>query len=132
MPRLSISEVARRAHLRPSTIRYYEKLGILPAPERVSGRRRYDKSVLYRLAVIQQARNAGFRLNEINALFFGFADGVRAEVRWGKLADRKLAELDALAARIMSMRELLKRLKAKCHCTTLEVCGKAMYEKGSR
>lgn len=130
MSHLSISDVARRVHLRPSTIRYYEKLGVLPQPERVSGQRRYDKTVLYRLAVIQQARQAGFRLDEIHALFFGFEGGVRAEVRWDRLADRKLAELDARAARIRSMRELLKKLKAKCHCSTLEICGKAMFEKG--
>ena len=130
MLRLSISDVAGRVRLRPSTIRYYEKLGILPAPERVSGRRRYDKTVLYRLAVIQQARRAGFRLDEIQTLFFGFAGGTRAEARWRKLADRKLAELEAHSEQIKNMRALLKRMKAKCHCSTLEVCGKAMFESG--
>lgn len=128
MPRLSISEVAHRVRLRPSTIRYYEKLGILPAPERISGQRRYDKTVLYRLAVVQRARQAGFRLDEIRSLFFGFEGGTRAEARWRKLADRKLAELDALSAEIKGMRALLKKMKAKCHCSTLEVCGKAMFE----
>lgn len=130
MSRLSISDVARQIGLRPSAIRYYEKLGILPKPERISGRRRYDPTVLYRLAVIQQAREAGFALHEIRALFFGFAEGTRAEARWRRLADRKLAELEALAAQIRSMRSLLKRLKANCHCETLEACGKAMLAKG--
>jgi MerR family redox-sensitive transcriptional activator SoxR len=127
---LSISEVARRASLRPSAIRYYEKAGILPKPERISGKRRYDRTVLYRLAVIQQAREAGFTLSEIRALFFLFPDGTRAETRWRRLADRKLAELNALATQIRSMRMLLKRMKANCHCKTLEVCGKAIFEKG--
>lgn len=130
MPRLSISEVAYCVRLRPSTIRYYEKLGILPAPERISGRRRYDKTVLYRLAVIQRARQAGFRLDEIRSLFFGFEGGTRAEARWRKLADRKLAELEVLSVEIKNMRALLKKMKAKCHCSTLEVCGKAMFEGG--
>jgi MerR family redox-sensitive transcriptional activator SoxR len=130
MSRLSISDVARQMRLRPSAIRYYEKLGILPAPERVSGRRRYDQTVLYRLAVVQQARHAGFTLDEIRALFFGFQDGTRAEARWHKLAHSKLAELNALAARINSVRSLLKRMKANCHCKTLEMCGKAILEKG--
>lgn len=128
MSRLSISEVAGRVRLRPSTIRYYEKLGILPAPERAGGRRRYDKTVLYRLAVIQQARRAGFRLDEIQTLFFGFEGGTRAEARWHKLADRKLEELEAHSEQIKSMSALLKKMKAKCHCSTLEVCGKAMFE----
>lgn len=116
--------------LRPSAIRYYEKLGLLPAPERVSGQRRYDKTVLYRLAVVQRARQAGFRLDEIRVLFFGFQGGTRAEARWRKLADRKLAELAKLAHEIQSMRALLKRLKTNCHCNTLETCGKAILEKG--
>ena len=125
---MSISDVAGRVRLRPSTIRYYEKMGILPAAERVGGQRRYDKTVLYRLAVIQQARRAGFRLDEIQTLFFGFAGGTRAEARWRKLADRKLAELEAHSEQIKNMSALLKKMKAKCHCSTLEVCGKAMFE----
>ena len=130
MSRLSISDVARQMRLRPSAIRYYEKLGILPKPERVSGKRCYDGTVLYRLAVIQQAREAGFRLPEIRALFFGFQERTRAEARWRRLADRKLGELDTLASQISNMRTMLKRMKVKCHCKTLEVCGKAILEKG--
>ena len=127
---LRISEVARQTRLRPSAIRYYEQLGILPQPERISGKRRYDRTVLYRLAVIQQAREAGFALQEIRALFFGFQEGTRAEARWRRLADRKLTELKALADQIKWMRTLLKRMKANCHCKTLEVCGKAIFENG--
>lgn len=130
MLRLTISEVARQAHLRPSAIRYYERLGILPAPERISGQRRYDRTVLYRLAVVQRARQAGFTLEEIRALFFGFKEGTRAEARWRKLADRKLAELDALAGQIAGIQNLLKRLKTDCHCKTLELCGKAILDNG--
>ena len=116
--------------MKPSAIRYYEKLGLLPKAERVSGRRRYDGTVLYRLAVIQRAQEAGFALDEIRVLFFGFQEGTRAEARWRRLADRKLAQLETLADQIRSMRNLLKRLKRKCHCKTLEACGKAILEKG--
>jgi len=127
---LTISEVSREVGLTSSAIRYYEQLGILPAAERVSGQRRYDRTVLYRLAVVQRARQAGFALDEIRTLFFGFQQGTRAEVRWRKLADNKLTELKAMADQINSMQALLKRMKAKCHCTTLEVCGKAIFERG--
>jgi MerR family redox-sensitive transcriptional activator SoxR len=130
MARLTISEVAHRMRLRPSAIRYYESLGLLPPPDRVSGQRRYDRTVLYRLAVIQQARRAGFRLDEIQLLFSGFRGGTRAEARWRRLADRKLRELNALTAQIRSMRVLLKRMHANCHCDTLEACGQAIFEKG--
>ena len=130
MPLLSISEIAGQVGLKPSAIRYYEQLGILPPPARISGQRRYDKTVLYRLAVVQRAREAGFALDEIRTLFFGFQEGIRAGDRWSKLADRKLAELNALAEQITSMQNLLRRLKTKCRCSTLEMCGKAILEKG--
>lgn len=130
MSQLTISEVARQVGLKSSAIRYYEKVGILPSPERTSGQRRYDRTVLYRLAVVQRARQAGFALDEIRALFFGFQDGTRAEARWRKLADRKLTELDTLAEQITSMQDLLKQMKAKCHCKTLEQCGKGILESG--
>ena len=83
MSQLTISQVARQVGLNPSAIRYYEHLGILPRAFRVSGQRRYDRSVLYRLAVVQRAREAGFALDEIKALFFGFAEGTRAFSRKG-------------------------------------------------
>jgi len=127
---LTISEVAREVGLKSSAIRYYEQLGILPPAERVSGQRRYDRTILYRLAVVQRARQAGFALDEIRTLFFGFQEGTRAQVRWRKLADNKLAELKAAADEIDSMQTLLKRMKAKCQCKTLEVCGKAIFECG--
>jgi len=57
---LSISEVAKQIGLRPSAIRYYEQIGVLPPAHRVSGQRRYDPTVLYRLAIIQRARQLGF------------------------------------------------------------------------
>ena len=65
-----ISQVAREAGLRPSAIRYYEQVRILPTPPRVSGQRRYDRSVLYRLAVVRRAQDMGFSLEEIRTLFY--------------------------------------------------------------
>ncbi len=130
MSRLTISEIASQVGLRPSAIRYYERLGILPPAERISGQRRYDRTVLYRLAVIQRARQVGFALEEIRTLFFGFKENTRAEVRWRRLADRKLQELNALEEQIVSMQALLKRMKVRCHCQTLEVCGKGILENG--
>jgi MerR family transcriptional regulator, redox-sensitive transcriptional activator SoxR len=96
MAQLTISQVARQIRLRPSAIRYYERIGLLPPAERLSGQRRYDPTVLYRLAIIQRARQLGFTLSEIRHLFFGFRDITRASERWRTLSQRKLAELDHL------------------------------------
>jgi MerR family transcriptional regulator, redox-sensitive transcriptional activator SoxR len=125
---LSISEVARQIGLRPSAIRYYEQIGILPLAHRVSGQRRYDVSALHRLVVIQRARQTGFTLTEIKQLFFGFRAGTLPSVRWEKLKKRKMVELDAMLQHIQTMRDLLEQ-QGKCRCAALEECGKRMFEK---
>ena len=70
---LAISDVARVFGLRTSAIRYYEQIGILPPPVRKNGQRRYEKSALFRLAVVQRAQESGFTLDEIRELFSDFA-----------------------------------------------------------
>ena len=56
MAQWSISEIGRKVGLRASAIRYYEQIGILEPARRVSGQRRYNETVLYRLAVVRRAR----------------------------------------------------------------------------
>ncbi|HEX5227775.1 MAG TPA: MerR family transcriptional regulator [Bryobacteraceae bacterium] len=128
MAQLTISEVGRRVGLRASAIRYYEEIGILAPARRMSGQRRYDETVLYRLAVVRRAQEAGFTLDEIRQLFFGFSSSVAVSVRWKKVATRKMAELDAKIAQIQSMRAVLKKLQVCCTCETVEHCGAAMLE----
>jgi MerR family redox-sensitive transcriptional activator SoxR len=128
MLQLTISQVALQTRLRPSAIRYYERIGLLPPAQRVSGQRRYDQRVLYRLAIIQRARQLGFALNEIRYLFFGFRDVTRASERWRTLSKRKLAELEHLMDGIKTVQALLKRLMAKCRCDTLDQCGKGIFQ----
>src|SRR5213080_3633848 len=60
MATISIGEVARRAGLQASAIRYYEKIGLLPKTQRISGQRRYEPNVLNYLEVIDVAKRAGF------------------------------------------------------------------------
>src|SRR6202044_458101 len=100
---------ARQVGLQPSAIRYYEQIGILPPAQRISGQRRYDTTVLYRLAVIQRAQLTGFTLDEVQQRFVGFGDVTRASERWQRLSKRKLAELDGLMDGIKTMRGLLKK-----------------------
>ena len=130
MPLLTISEVGRQVGLQASAIRYYEQIGILLPVQRVGGQRRYDTSVLHRLAVIQRARQTGFSLDEIRELFFGFKEAAPASQRWQKLSRRKLAELEALTVQIKTMRRLLQKMMDCCHCDTLDQCGKGIFRKG--
>lgn len=115
---LAIGEVAKRTGLRPSAVRYYERLGLLPPPVRDSGRRRYDDGVFVRLRVIAFARDCGFSLREIRQLFAGkpYSAAMRG------LASRKLDEMREAIARLETMRALL-RTALRCECLTLEQCG---------
>jgi MerR family transcriptional regulator, redox-sensitive transcriptional activator SoxR len=130
MAQLTISEVACQVGLQASAIRYYEQIGLVPPAERISGQRRYDATALYRLAVIQRARQLGFTLEEVRELFFGFRAVPRASERWRAMSTKKLAELDTLMKETKAMRRLLRKMMDRCHCETLDQCGKGIFQSG--
>lgn len=117
----TIGDISRQAGVPGSTLRYYETIGLLPAPRRVNGRRRYEASALQWLSIIGVAQRAGFTLGEIRELFLGFPAGTTPAARWETLARRKLAELDAQLARIHMMRRVLRE-GLRCGCPTMEQC----------
>lgn len=121
MQHLTIGEVARRARLNTSAIRYYERVGLLPTPERVNGQRRYDGDVLTQLAIVRMAQEAGFTIEEIRTLVSGFPEGTPATVRWREVATRKLPEVEAMIRRLHIMRQVLVESLA-CDCLTLDAC----------
>ncbi len=114
MATLTISEVAKQVGLRTSAIRYYEQIG-------------FDASVFYRLSIVQRAQQSGFTLEEIQQLFSGFVEGTPAPERWKELSTRKLAELAEKMSEIQFMQGLLREMLDKCHCDTLETCGKGIF-----
>jgi DNA-binding transcriptional MerR regulator len=120
-PKLAIGDVARAAGVSPSAIRYYERRGLLPDPERSSGRRCYDARILQLLRVIEVSKAAGFTLKETQHLLEGFEPRIPPSERWATLAEQKLHDLDALIARAEGMRALLRR-GMECGCLTLEDC----------
>src|SRR5918999_531345 len=66
---LSVGEVAERSGFAPSAVRYYDREGLISADRSSGGQRRFDRSVLRRLAFISAARHVGLSLEEIkNAL----------------------------------------------------------------
>ncbi len=98
---LTIGELARRAGVTASAVRYYEELGLLPAPARISGQRRYPESAARLVATILLYSDAGFTLAEQKALMATRADGPDDRRR---LMQRKLAELDEQIARAQAAR----------------------------
>jgi MerR family transcriptional regulator, redox-sensitive transcriptional activator SoxR len=120
-PELTIGEVARRAGVATSSIRYYESIGLLPQPERLHGQRRYRSDVLGRLAFIAVAQSAGFKLDEIKELVEGVdgGDGMGGQMR--SLSSRKLGEVEALLERTRAMKGWLEVAK-RCGCETPDEC----------
>ena len=127
MASLTISQVANRVGLRSSALRYYEQIGLIDAAERVSGQRRYDETVFYRLSIVQRAQQAGFTLHEIQELFTGFVEGTPAPERWKQLSTKKLEELATQLSQIQFMQSVLREMMDNCHCDTLETCGKGLF-----
>lgn len=104
----TIGEISRLADIPASTLRYYESIGLLPAPRRVSGQRRYPRSILQQLAVIQLAKEANFSLPEIHALMNQPGDPRTPSERWKDLASQKLAEVNTIIERVLELKQLLE------------------------
>jgi MerR family redox-sensitive transcriptional activator SoxR len=118
---LSIGEVARRAGVNVSTIRFYERRGLLPEPERTGGQRRFSEDTVKRLGLIDVAKRAGFSLDEIGSLLSSVDRGAPAYEQLQVLSARKLPEVDALIERAQTMRDWLTAA-GLCGCETLEDC----------
>lgn len=113
-----IGEIARRTGVPTSTIRYYESVGLLPPATRISGKRRYDVSIVQRIGLIRIAQQAGFALAEIQTLL---EDPQTPAESWRMLAGHKLNELNELAKRIDAMKSLVEQT-LHCDCQTFDEC----------
>jgi len=120
-PPLTIGELARLAGKRPSLIRYYEQIGLLPEPARVSGQRRYDPATVRTLAVIDTAQRASLTLAEIKTLLSASPGDKSAIDKLREVADRKLPEIAALIERTELVRTWLE-CAARCECPNLDEC----------
>jgi len=120
-PNLTIGEVAHRAGVATSSIRYYERIGLLPHPSRESGQRRYDTDVLGKLAFIGVAQSAGFKLREIKELVDGVDGSGDLGARMRELSAQKLGEVEALLERTQAMKGWLEVAK-ECGCASPDEC----------
>jgi len=101
---LTIGELARRAGVATSALRYYEEFGLLPTAARISGQRRYPESAVGLVGIILLLRDVGFSLAEQKALM---ASRAVALDDWQRLARHKLAELDDQIAKAQTAREAI-------------------------
>jgi MerR family redox-sensitive transcriptional activator SoxR len=118
---MRIGEVAQEAGVSTATLRYYEQIGILPAPTRFNGRREYDTSVFVRLGLIRVAKAAGFTLREIRSLLhqpqteLPLSSQIRAHI------ERKMAEVEAKLIYYQAAHDRLAE-SLTCECVDLGDC----------
>jgi DNA-binding transcriptional MerR regulator len=101
---LTIGELAKRTGVATSALRYYEELGLIPEPVRVSGRRRYPESAVGLVGMILLLQDVGFTLRESKA-FLG--SRTQAVDSWRSLSQRKLADLDEQIAKAQTAKEAI-------------------------
>jgi MerR family transcriptional regulator, redox-sensitive transcriptional activator SoxR len=118
---MKIGQLATRAKLNASAIRYYEKQGLLPQPQRQGNQRRYPAEALNRLLLIRFASEMGFTLPEIKLFLSGIKENAPPGPRWKKLAHHKLSELAASMQRTRRLQSLLTHL-LHCRCASLQIC----------
>jgi len=118
---MKIGDVAKQLNMPPSTIRYYEKRGLIPAPDRVSGKREFNKGIMATLRFIQLCQTAGFSINEIISLMDQFLDDSNkagvcqpAVVVKRKEIKKQIEELKQIDAVLGEM--------SKCRCSSMEQC----------
>lgn len=112
---MTIGELAKRAQAGIDTVRYYERLGLLPPPARTaSGYRVYPEDAVRRLHFIQRAKGMGFSLAEIgNLMGLRIQPGIACtDVR--RRAEAKVAEIDDRIRNLQAMKKALSRLVAAC------------------
>lgn len=120
---LQRAELAKRTGCNLETIRYYEKIGLMPEPPRTGGGyRAYDREHLKRLAFIRRSRELGFSLEEIRSLL-GLVDGgdyTCAEVR--DMTLRHSADVRRKIADLRRLERSLKQMAAQCSGDTVPKC----------
>jgi MerR family transcriptional regulator, Zn(II)-responsive regulator of zntA len=124
---LRIGELAAELGLNPKTIRYYEEIGLLPAPRRTdAGYRLYGAADRERLRFIAKAKAIGFTLREIGEILALRDGGAEPCPHLGTLLDRKLAAVDAQLRLLGELRVDLQALRAETAvtaCSSTPICG---------
>lgn len=113
-----IGELARRTGVATSALRYYERIGLLPAAERAGQRRHFPPSTAERVALIRLYQDAGFTLAQIGPMVATVRQGRQA---WRRLAKRKIADLDARIAEAQRAKDLIEHA-LNCRHKDLRTC----------
>ena len=125
---MKIGDVAQRLGIPSSTIRYYEKKGLISPPERVSGKREFNSSTLLRLRFIQLCQAAGFTIGEILSLVEDYKSDPSKNGLWQPAVDNKRTEIQSKINELNRVDAVLDEL-VKCRCSSIEQCvGQALQD----
>lgn len=120
---LTVSEVAHRSGFASSALRYYEREGLIKASRTGGGQRRYERSVLRRLAFIRAARNVGLSLDEIRVELAQLPDGrTPTKADWHRISRAWSARLEEQIQALQALRSGLDSCIG-CGCLSLKQCG---------
>ena len=120
---LSIGALAKRTGTKVQTIRYYERIGLMPEPGRTDGgQRRYADAELDRLAFIRHSRQLGFPLDAIRELLDLSDNPERSCAKVDAVAQRQLREVEARIARLEALRVELRRMISECSADRVADC----------
>lgn len=123
MAMLTIGELGKATETKVETIRYYERIGLLPKPPRTDGNyRAYDKADLGRLSFIRRARDLGFPLDQVRALLSLSDDRGRDCATVDALARDHLAEVERKVTDLTALRRELAALINSCSGGTVAEC----------
>lgn len=119
----SIGEVARVAGTAVETVRYYEKIGILPKPARTAGNyRSYGSDEVARLSFVRRARDLGFGLAEVRVLLELADDRQRPCDQIDDLARNQLEQVERKIADLKALKKELSSLISQCSQGTVADC----------
>ena len=119
---LTVGEIARRSGFAGSAVRYYEKMGLLPATRTSGGQRRFERSTLRRLAFIRAARNIGLSLDEVAAALASLpARRTPTRADWARLSGSWRERLDDQIKALVALRDGLDSCIG-CGCLSLDRC----------
>ena len=119
---LTVSDVAERSGFAPSALRFYEREGLIHATRTTGNQRRYQRSVLRRLAFIRAARNVGLTLDEVATALATLPDArTPTKADWTRLSRSWRSRLDAQIAALEKLRDGLDSCIG-CGCLSLQRC----------
>lgn len=120
---MQIGDLAQRTGVNVETIRYYERIGVLPQPHRQSnGRRKYGEGDRQRLSFIRHARELGFDLGSVRTLLTLQELPEASCERAAELAQTQLVEVEKRIAHLLNLRKELSRMVAECRRGVVSDC----------